>query len=120
MSFKCNVCNNKYKTLSTMNNHIKKYHENNTTNKNDNNTNNNTPNINLDNQTKKYKCRTCDKQYNYVQGRWKHEKICKNPNDKIIQKYDEIKKELDDIKKNISININNGVITPFSLKSGTP
>ena len=92
MSLKCNFCGKIYKTIQSKSNHIKKFHQ---------NIINTTP-------IKTYKCRKCDKIYKHLQSRFTHEKSCNSTD--IIQKYDEIKKELDDIKKNISININNGVI----------
>ena len=58
--FYCNDCNKKYKTLWE---HNKKFHNKLSTNINQISTN--IHNI------KKYKCKYCDKSYDFIQSRWK-------------------------------------------------
>ena len=89
----CNICNKKYASKSSLCNHNKKFH--NIDNKpistiiNKSSTNINLPLTNLDSsetiKLNKYNCKYCNKEYNILQSRWKHEKTCKIKNNNVIE-----------------------------------
>lgn len=76
---KCVLCNKEYKSKKSLWNHNKKYHQPNIIPKQDDDH----PKIIQKSVTLKkeikitYPCRICNKEYIYVQGRWKHEQKCK-------------------------------------------
>jgi hypothetical protein len=73
----CKTCNKEYSSYSSLWNHTKNIHK--------NNTNKHNTNIILDNtniihdlvENNKYPCKYCVKTFNNYQNRWKHEKKCK-------------------------------------------
>jgi hypothetical protein len=76
MEFKCNHCNNIYKSYQSRWNHVKRVHnvEDKSTDKSDDK-----PVISLDKQIKKnYNCSYCKQSYKHYQSRWKHEQKCKS------------------------------------------
>ena len=132
--FKCNICNKIYASNSSLWNHNNKFHKNNinqistiskqiSTNINQPSTNIN-PTSNI--EAKKYECKNCNKQFNSIQARWKHNKKCieiktdnksefeefKNTILELLQKHSKIHpKTLQKINKQlINNNINNGII----------
>lgn len=134
MEFKCEHCNKFYSSFQSRCNHYRKFH------KSDDKPliNNYKPTdkpfdkhlintklkiINDENiiLEKKYFCKKCDKQFEYYQSRWRHEKICKDNKKEILELQNiEIKKQLDDLKlkinkmnkrkSNNTNNTNNGTI----------
>ena len=105
-TFKCNICNKKYKSKNSLGNHNRKFHI------------KNKPNISHDkpfyksdiSQNDLYKCQFCNKKYKHFQSRWKHEQKCKiiyDKNNDILKKENlELKKELEDMKKQMMMLIN--------------
>ena len=92
-SFICKFCNKNFKTSQSRSNHYGKFHKTELSSENNPNiilrNDQNHPKIihevsPTDSENKileeKYKCRFCEKSYKFVQGRWKHEKICQNEN----------------------------------------
>ena len=60
----------------------------------------------IDKEDKKYSCKKCNKSFDFYQSRWRHEKKCKNEeqkSDKEIQILD-MQKQIDELKKMITIN----------------
>jgi hypothetical protein len=105
--YSCKVCNKNYSGASSLWNHNNKFHK---------------SGIILDNtliipdntliiHDKKYNCRSCFKLFTNFQNRWKHEKICKNKKEKILELEEKIN-NLEDKIKNTTINntINNTTI----------
>jgi hypothetical protein len=95
--YTCKLCKRMYSSASSLCNHTTKFHKNNTYNHHNHsyNHNNNIDNhpIIIDNadanSEKKYKCKTCNKEFSYYQNRWRHEKTCmkeiiENPPSNII------------------------------------
>jgi hypothetical protein len=136
-SYSCDQCKKKYSSYKSLWNHNKKFHKlcDNTSIKPDNdliipvkNPDNdliipvknpdNTliiPVTNADNtlmiHDKKYKCRTCDKDFKNFQNRWKHEKSCK----KKITLTDQLKKlELENEQLKMQIMPLNQTTTSYS------
>ena len=78
MSYECKICNKHYKSYQSKWNHHKKFH-------NDNVIHSDTsviPNVILCNKTDTIDkpilyCKFCNRQFNFRNNRWKHEKICK-------------------------------------------
>ena len=102
INIRCNICNKKYASKSSLCNHNKKFHNNN--NKLlSTNINNLSTNINLlltdqnlaTNKINKYYCKYCNKEYNILQSRWKHEKTCKI----IINEIDDLYKLKEETKQ---------------------
>ena len=95
----CDICDKYYKSVNSLSNHKRKFH------------NNNKPNFSQDkpdyqfdiSQNGLYECRFCNKKYKHIQSRWKHEQKCKveyNDEKEILQKENlELKKELKEIKQ---------------------
>jgi hypothetical protein len=116
MEFKCNHCKKLYKSYQSRWNHINKIHKS-QCNPNVNQSNpgcnpnviqsnpkhkmNNKQNINIENKEDSYNCVYCNKKFQYRQGKWKHEKICKekdNKTDEIKKLKEEMHKQLEDLK----------------------
>jgi hypothetical protein len=55
----CVICNKKYASLNSLNNHKRNYHK-------------------EEKEDEKYKCNYCDKEYVFRQSKYKHQKKCKN------------------------------------------
>jgi hypothetical protein len=110
----CKLCNKYYKNYKSLWKHNYIYHK---VDVNEN-VNESQKNVNdlsmkkINKETKIYNCRKCNKIFNQRQGRWAHEKICKNDkNEDII----ELKNKLLQLEKKIkisnkTINNNNGTI----------
>jgi hypothetical protein len=110
---KCVLCNKEYKSKKSLWNHNKKYHQPNIIPKQDDDH----PKIIQKSLTLKkeieitYPCRICNKEYIYVQGRWKHEQKCKKvekekeKEDEFIELKNKMKKLEKLIKKSGSNNI---------------
>jgi hypothetical protein len=88
--YRCNLCNKEYSGYKSLWNHNNKFHK-------DNITNDKSMISNLsvydkshisqkENIIAKYNCQFCNKNYIHFQSRWKHEKTCKEKNNKLIQK----------------------------------
>ena len=96
MEYKCNICNKLYSSYKSLWNHNKKFHKNNITHDNLSIT----PIITHDNLSiSNLKCKYCSKIFAYNQGRWRHQKICKD-------------------KYNITINSNNEIINNGIINNG--
>jgi len=96
MEYKCNICNKLYKSYKSLWNHNNKFHKN-IINQNNLSI---TPIITHDNLSiNNLKCKYCCKIFAYNQGRWRHQKICK-------EKYD------------ITINSNNDIINNGIINNG--
>lgn len=89
MEYKCNVCNKQYKTYQSLWNHNKKFHKDKdqllSAIDKPSSATISAENILLsvdteqtDNSSKTYCCRKCNKSYNHIQSRWKHEQKCKD------------------------------------------
>ena len=84
MEYKCNICNKIYTSYQSLWNHNKKFHS------DDNkllSTNNKflSTNINqISTNLKTYDCKYCNKSYNIIQSRWKHEQKCKDKNNLLL------------------------------------
>ena len=122
--YRCNHCNKKYSSVSSLWNHNNKFH------KNDIILDNPIiiPNHTLIIPGKNYDCRICQRKFNNFQNRWKHQKICKAKNDELVKSKEElykIKQEIEKTKtellKNTTINkqINNITINAFSKEDVT-
>jgi len=102
----CKICNKEYASRSSLCNHNKKFHKKlvnkvtipvSTPEKNVNIITQNNENINDDISLKKHKCKLCSKLFRCRQGKYQHEKKCKQKINE--EKTKEIKlKELDIIK----------------------
>jgi hypothetical protein len=90
MDFHCKVCNKYYSSYKSLWNHNSKFH-------NDNNkllsTNNKLLSTNINQistselsstNSKTYDCKYCNKSYNIIQSRWKHEQKCKEKNNLLL------------------------------------
>ena len=114
MTFLCEICNKKYITNSGFWKHNNKYH-NSIQNNNDQLLSTNNQLLSTKNEVllnKKYKCRYCDKSYDILQSRWKHEHKCKikDNNNKQIE-IDKLKYEIELFKNNSNQITNNNQIT---------
>ncbi len=99
----CNICNCEYKSYQSLWNHKHRMHDDNqqfTTpniNKSTLDINTSTPNINTIN------CKFCQREFSFIQSRWRHEKTCKKNDKKLletaIQKINDLEKEIKDLKK---------------------
>ena len=111
--YNCVNCNKTYKSYMGFWKHNKKYH-NNVQNNNDQLLSTNDQLLSTKNQllsTKKYKCKYCDKSYDILQSRWKHEQKCQVKNNEI----DKLKYEIELLKKNN----NNQIITTNNNSNNT-
>lgn len=92
MDYKCTICNKQYKSYQSLWNHNKKFHKdiNQPSSVSDQqgsanisandillSTNTSTNAEQTVNDNKHYYCRKCNKSYNHIQSRWKHEQKCK-------------------------------------------
>jgi len=98
MEYKCNHCNKYYASYQSRCNHIRRYHKVTViVDVNESQKPVNDLSINENEEEKKYVCTKCNKNFKFRQGKWAHEKICKE-----IQvsesKFEEIKKENIEIK----------------------
>jgi hypothetical protein len=152
MDFNCNICKKTYASYKSLWNHNKKFHKPDiiliSSTKHEisstisSKISSKKPEISscellkeIDN-SKLYKCRHCDNTYVFIQGRWKHEKICKEINKEVNEKEinekevnekikkmekenEEIKQDMEllksELKKGVKIknqtnNVNNGTI----------
>ncbi len=84
MDFHCKVCNKYYSSYKSLWNHNSNFHSDNnkllSTNNNQISTNNNQISTN----PKTYDCKYCNKSYNIIQSRWKHEQKCKDKNNLLL------------------------------------
>jgi hypothetical protein len=105
----CKICNKLYKSMSSLCNHNKKFHNNNKykiLNSSNNILNSSNNNLDSSNQSKLYNCRKCNKIFINVKTRWAHEQTCKicdnNQNNELELekiKLDKDKIELEKIKE---------------------
>lgn len=101
MKFKCKHCEKEYSSYQSRCNHMRRYH-------NDerqidvNVVVNKLATIKIEEVPKTQKCSKCDKKFQSRQGKWSHEKICKENNNEKIEKLEkenqETKKELENLK----------------------
>jgi len=123
--YNCKICNKNYSSASSLWNHNKKFHNSNITNNNESSkkkhefiTNNNESSI-----LKEYFCKFCNKQFNFYQNKWDHEKnYCKKKKDIIILEKENIKlkDEIEKLKNNkISNKIVNKNNTTNNINNGT-
>jgi hypothetical protein len=102
----CYICNKFYKKYLSLWNHNKRYHKNNLVQNNPILTQINhfaekkLTQINPKLTQDTYKCRYCEKSYNFAQGRWRHEKKCKTEQEKT--ELIELKKEVTQLKEIIN------------------
>jgi hypothetical protein len=122
----CYKCDKKYKNYKSLWKHNYNYHKV-SVNENVNESQKNVNDMSMkkiDKETKIYNCRKCNKIFNQRQGRWAHEKICKNDkNEDII----ELKNKLEQLEKKIKIsnktinnnngNINNGITNNIHINA---
>jgi len=114
-TYKCDLCDKKYKHRQSLNNHNKKFHNPNIIIS----SSSHNPNIIISSSSKNeqatYKCYFCDKKYKHYQNKWRHQKKCqllhqtqteqlKKENEelkiKLIKKEEEtLKKENENTKK---------------------
>ena len=119
----CKDCNKEYSSYQSLSNHRSKkhkgveyYHDNtcdNTLIIPDNTfiISNNSVNSDKLVEIKQYKCKTCERQFNHFQNRWKHQKICKNKDQEIIVKNNNNIQNINNNITNNTTNItNNGTI----------
>ena len=107
MPYNCTICNKEFISNSGFWKHNKKYHQSIKCNNNQLLSTNNQL-LSTNNQllsTKKYKCKYCDKSYDILQSRWKHEIKCKKEYDKkqneLIELENKNKLENDKLKNEI-------------------
>ena len=90
MEFHCNICKKYYSSYKSLWNHNTKFHNNNhqllSTNHKLLSTNINQISTNtlLSTNSKTYDCKYCNKSYNIIQSRWKHEQKCKEKNNLLL------------------------------------
>jgi len=80
MEYSCKICVKKYKSYKSLWKHTNIYHKLEDNPKNNHNNHSNITQKITQNSPKvdaKYNCRNCNKEYNFPQGRWRHEKQCK-------------------------------------------
>jgi len=104
MTFKCKYCEKEYSSYQSRCNHMRRYH-----------TDDRQPDVNetekivnklstikIEEVPKNQKCSKCDKTFKSRQGKWAHEKLCKENNNEKIEKLEkenfETKKELENLK----------------------
>ena len=118
MEFKCNHCNKNYASYQSRCNHIRRYHK--TESQLDVNEKNLPVNVSSietsmleNNNDLKYSCTKCKKLFKFRQGKWAHEKICKENilvnkneielmNEKLEKSNLETKKKLEESQKEIA------------------
>jgi len=103
----CKICNKIYANYNSLWNHNKKFHN--------VEYSKGIPTVFQNGQTEgTYHCSFCNKIFSTRQNRWKHEKqVCKNKktNDKLVEKLEELEKEIKILKdEKVKPNINNGNI----------
>jgi hypothetical protein len=102
MEYICNHCNKKYASYQSRCNHIRRYHKNERQyDVNESDLPVNVPSIETsmleNNNDLKYSCSKCKKPFKFRQGKWAHEKVCK-------ENIEEEKNEIEEIKnKNIKM-----------------
>jgi hypothetical protein len=119
MDIICKFCNKKYASYSSRSNHIKKFHNQESTICNTNVTlcNKNVTNCN-NNDSSNYICKLCKENFNNRQTKWRHEKTCKQENKQEIELLkillSEMNKKISKLEreknKSNNKNINNGSI----------
>ena len=76
----CKFCNKKYASYSSRSNHIKKFHNQESTIGNSKVIHKFTsghPDV-IQQSSNKHICKNCTKEFKYKQGKWKHEQKCNN------------------------------------------
>ncbi len=111
MVVQCKYCNKEFASYSSRSNHVKKFHSEVVTLdviKSNPPCNQNV--IQIDDIKNEHKCKFCNKNFKYRQGKWKHEKICnekkekneiyqiKKQNEKLEKQNDEMKQQLEELK----------------------
>ena len=108
MTVICKYCNKEYSSQSSRSNHIKKFHNNESEHLSSLSSNTSSNKI-IRKSSSEYKCRFCNNTYSYIQGRWKHEKICEKSENIIKnksideQKIEKIEKEMLEYKKEVEV-----------------
>jgi len=92
MEYKCNHCNKSYASYQSRCNHIRRYHKpvcKVDVNENEFHVNVSSIEMSMlkNNNNLKYSCSKCKKSFKFRQGKWAHEKICK---EKILEENNEI------------------------------
>jgi hypothetical protein len=105
--YKCNICNKFYKNYKSLWKHNYIYHNNNTSSKNNPESSEKSSKNNPESSNMIYKCRKCNKEYKYIQGRWKHEQKCKFIENNKIEDIKDIKinkmeEEIEKLKQQIN------------------
>ena len=118
--FKCDKCSKKYKYRQNLHRHISLKHNLNGDKNGNQNGDKNGDKIN-DNQTKVtlFQCKYCNKEFNFNQSRYRHQKTCKHKmysnNEKIYSRYiKELKSYL--LKSNFK-KLNQNLIIDYLKKS---
>ena len=96
MSFICNYCNKSYSSVQSRCNHIRKFHN----DKKVNTISNVTESVQICNKNVT-NCINCNYEFNNRQSKWRHEKICKQKEDKldlVLKENIEMKKEMESLK----------------------
>ena len=130
--FRCNICNKKYSSQSSLCNHNKKFHNNISQHNNNitqpkNNISQHNNNIQQHNNNlieSNFICKYCSKIYKHQQSKSRHEKNCNQKNnDKLDKKFEDFKNTiLDIIQKEAKIHpktlqkINNDITSDNSIK----
>ena len=102
MEFKCNYCDNTYKSYQSRWNHIKKIHKivDNHFDNHDNHSDNHFDN-HYDYQKSEvqegFSCSKCNKNFSYNQNKWRHEKSCKVS--KIVDNSQKIQDDINELKQ---------------------
>jgi DNA-directed RNA polymerase subunit RPC12/RpoP len=80
MNYFCRVCNKNYASYKSLWFHNYKYHKTQNVNVVNDNTIDavNDASLNKNEETVKYLCKKCNKEFKFRQGRWAHEKICQS------------------------------------------
>ena len=106
MEYICKFCSKTYKSIHSRSNHYRIYHDTGLSKSNPKVTRESSksnPKVTLESSKSNpnnFNCKFCNNIYKYKQGKYKHEKTCKNKNSSI----DIIKKENEDIKnKNLEL-----------------
>ena len=100
--FICEHCNKKYSSYKSRWLHIKKYHYKTVIqNVTQSHTEYHPIVTQMDDGKDRYNCDFCQKSFKYIQGRWKHEKTCKETKNDTTDKIADLKKQNDSMKKEL-------------------